>query len=98
MKVYDLTNYEDLYVISKNGCVYSIPQGKMLKPMTGNGGYQEVELYKNKKRKRFKIHRLMGINFIPNPQNFRFVKHVDGNKLNNDVSNLQWVNKKVNQK
>lgn len=55
-------------------------------------GYCFVRLwnFKTNKRKWFLIHRLLAEAFIPNPNNMECVNHIDGNKLNNDLSNLEW--------
>ena len=94
MDFYEIKNYEEFYNISKEGFVYSTNTGSCLKPMKSRKGYLQLELYKNTKRKNVKIHRLVAQTFIPNPQNYRYVKHIDGNKSNNHVSNLKWVNHK----
>lgn len=57
-----------------------------------------VNLYKNGKNKIKKIHRIVAENFIPNPENKPEVNHIDGNKQNNKVDNLEWVTKSENVK
>ena len=67
--------------------------GKRGKPMTGyvdRCGYKEVLLSENGKTTNYRAHRLIAETFIPNPNNLRDVNHKDGNKLNNDISNLEW--------
>ena len=55
-------------------------------------GYVCVALTDNKgKTKQHRVHRLVAIHFLPNIENENIVTHIDGNKLNNDVSNLKWV-------
>lgn len=44
----------------------------------------------NNKEKNYKLHRLIAIHYIPNPENKPFINHIDGNKLNNNISNLEW--------
>ena len=53
-------------------------------------GYLKVDLCKNGKQKTFTVHRLVATVFISNPKNFPTVNHKDENKLNNNVSNLEW--------
>lgn len=61
-------------------------------------GYYEISLKQNGKEKRFKLHRLVAIAFIPNPNNLPQVNHKDGNKDNNTVNNLEWCTDKENKK
>lgn len=63
-----------------------------LKPEETSKGYLRVDLYdKEGKRKHFKIHRLVAQAFIPNPENKPQINHIDGNKQNNSITNLEWV-------
>lgn len=55
-----------------------------------NNGYLSVELFKNKKSKRLLIHRLVAEAFIANPNDLPQVNHIDENKVNNCVDNLEW--------
>lgn len=59
-------------------------------------GYPIVNLYKNGKESKRAIHRLVAQEFIPNPDNKPEVNHIDGDKHNNHVSNLEWATKKEN--
>lgn len=65
---------------------------KEIKPEETSKGYLRVDLYdKNGNRKHFKIHRLVAKAFIPNPENKPQINHIDGNKQNNSITNLEWV-------
>ena len=59
-------------------------------------GYLRVYLSKNGKRKHHKVHRLVARAFIPNPDNKPQVNHIDGNKHNNSITNLEWVTDEEN--
>lgn len=59
-------------------------------------GYLQVNLWKDGKQKCIRIHRLVAQAFIPNPYNLREVNHIDGNKLNNSVDNLEWCTREEN--
>lgn len=91
----DVLGYEGLYSVSTDGQVYTHKYKKILKPRSKRG-YLNVSLSKNKKRKEFKIHRLVATAFIPNTNNKEQVNHIDGNKNNNEVTNLEWVTQSEN--
>lgn len=83
-KIKEYENYE----ISNLGNVRSLKKQRILKPMLGE--YKKVALYKNGKRKFFRVHRLVAEAFLDNPNNYKIVNHIDGNKYNNFFSNLEW--------
>lgn len=84
----------DKYQISDSGIVKSYD--KRLKFGNNGRGYLFVNLSLNSKTKQFYIHRLVATHFIPNPQNKKEVNHIDGNKSNNCIENLEWVSRKEN--
>lgn len=59
-------------------------------------GYLTIDLYSNGKRSTKRVHRLVAEEFVPNPDNKPEVNHIDGNKHNNNASNLEWVSKQEN--
>lgn len=93
----DIPGYENKYQISNLGRVKSFENNKgkyrelIRKPRINKQGYYYLGLWKHSKAKTFKIHRLVAQIFIPNPENKICVNHKDGNKLNNNVNNLEWV-------
>ena len=91
----DVKDYEGEYAITRDGRVWSYKSNKFLKPELVRG-YYYVSLYKEGKGKNFRIHRLVAEAFIPNPDNKPQVNHLDENKLNNSVSNLEWATAKEN--
>ena len=91
-KLEDFSNYE----VSSLGRVRNIKTGRILKLFVRNDGYHHVGLYLNGKQKYQLIHRLVAITFIPNPENKREVNHIDGDKTNNRVSNLEWSTRSEN--
>lgn len=86
-----IPGFGDKYLVSSAGMVKNGKTGQVLKPILKNDGYLAVHLsHKNKAQMVF-IHRLVAEAFIPNPQNLPVVNHIDGNKANPSVENLEWV-------
>lgn len=94
----DIKGYENLYQISNFGNVKSIRRNMVMKQSKNVWGYPTVSLYKDKNEKRYAIHRLVGLNFIENPLNKPEINHIDGNKENNRVENLEWCTRSENMK
>jgi hypothetical protein len=85
-----IENYNN-YEISTYGNVRNIKTNKNLKAYLDIPGYLNITLYKNKKNKSFKIHRLVAFAFIENIKNKLTVNHIDKNKQNNCILNLEWA-------
>ena len=97
----DIQGYEGLYQISNLGRVKSVGNNfnrkeKILKHFLNKNGYTSVILSKNSKIKRFYLHRLIGIHFIPNTENKPNINHINGIKSDNKIENLEWVTQKEN--
>ena len=95
-----IKNWEDLYEVSNLGNIKNIKTNKLLKGDINNYGYHRVCLYHNNKKKRYFRHRLVAEHFIHNDdiENKKFVNHIDGDKSNNTVNNLEWVTQSENEK
>lgn len=78
----------DFIEISNLGSIKS--HGKIIKGEISNKGYKRVHVSDNGQEYKFYNHQLVAKTFIPNPDNKSCVNHIDGNKLNNKVDNLEW--------
>jgi hypothetical protein len=104
--LYQISNYGRVKRLSKkvfnkglvHGKEYFISKEIILKNATISKGYQGVTLTKNKKRYSKKVHRLVAEAFIPNPENKSQINHIDCNKKNNCVDNLEWNTQSENLK
>lgn len=103
-----IVEYGDSYEVSNLGNVRSIDRyvnsrhgqrfvkGIIMSPSDEKGGYKKVRLKDSSKAKNYRIHRLVALAFIMNPNEFPEVNHKDGNKHNNSVSNLEWSTRSEN--
>lgn len=100
-----INNFEDYYEISNFGNIRKIGGKnqfgkfkifKNIKPYMNEKGYLKVGLSKNNRRKIYKLHRLVAEHFLPNPNNYPEINHIDFNKQNNRVDNLEWCTHKEN--
>ena len=110
MKWLPIKNYEGLYEVSESGEVRSIDRvipvsnqsdrtvkGKVIYQTSNvQVGYKQVSLWKNNKNTLYYVHRLVAEAFIPNPDSKPEVNHIDGNRCNNLVENLEWVTSSEN--
>lgn len=83
------------YYIDTEGNVYN-NKNHILATSISNSGYKQVTLWKDNKGKSYYIHRLLATYYINNPNNYEQVNHIDGNKLNNALSNLEWCTRQYN--
>ena len=92
-----IVEFDNKYSITTDGIVYSLKGSKKI--MVGGikrTGYREILITHNGNRLYILVHRLVAICFLPNPNNYRTVNHLDGNKLNNCIENLEWCSDSSN--
>ena len=85
-----------LYEISSDGRVRRVGENKVRKISIGKRGYPVLSLRKDGKTYVRTLHRLLADAFIPNPNNLPEINHIDGNKTNFSLSNLEWCTRKHN--
>lgn len=96
----NIKGYEGKYQISNFGNVKTLSFKrtgieKLLKPRICKG-YYRVALYNDGEASNFFVHRLVALHFIDNPMQYKEVNHIDGDKSNNTISNLEWTSPKQN--
>ena len=89
-----IKNYENIYKINDYGVIQNIKTNKIIKPSINKYGYYQVSLYNNGKNKNELVHRLVAQTFLTNKENKPTVNHIDGDKLNNNISNLEFATQK----
>lgn len=82
------------YLVCETGKVYR--NGTEKKCSITNKGYRAIDMWVNGKRFKYNLHRVIAETYVPNPDNKPCVNHIDGNKLNNHYTNLEWVSWKEN--
>lgn len=105
----DVVGYEGYYVVSNYGRIVRLAiltkafatytrmsNRKQIKPQYDSFGYPKIILSKKGVKKNFRVHRLVAEAFIPNPNNYPMIDHIDGNPRNNHVENLRWCDNKIN--
>lgn len=90
----DVINYEGLYLVSNTGKIKR--NNKILKIYNNGNNYMSVCLSKNGNVKKFYIHRIVAQSFLENKENKKEVNHIDGNRQNNNLKNLEWVTRSQN--
>jgi hypothetical protein len=96
MEEWRIINDYPNYSISSLGSVRNNATEKILKTFINKRGYYRIALYKDNKRQQYSIHRLIGIHFLPNWNNYPEIDHVDRDKTNNKVFNLRWIDRSGN--
>ena len=98
----ELENFQDIdnfpnYMINEEGMIYSKKRNKIMKPQI-QSGYYRVLLRNNNKTYNKSIHRLLGLQYLPNSNNYPCIDHKNRDKLDNSLSNLRWVTYSHNSK
>jgi len=84
------------YAVSNKSRVVNLKEMTLVKPKIDREGYWKVTLFTDGKRLERRLHRIVAEAFIPNPLNLPFVNHIDGDKTNAEITNLEWVTPKGN--
>lgn len=97
----EIEGFEGLYGVDECGNVHSLVQDRsrrkrIIKEYDNQVGYKKVNLYKDGKCYKKYVHRLVAEAFIPNPENKEIVNHIDCNRANNCVTNLEWLSQSEN--
>lgn len=88
----EIAGFEGLYAVSNLGRVMNLKNGRILDGGYDTAGYNYVIL----KGKTYRVHRLLALTFLPNPDKLPYINHIDENKKNNDISNLEWCSASYN--
>ena len=89
----DIKGFEGVYQVSDHGRIKRVDSQKIRTLNFTHDGYVRIRLIHNGKDETRRVHRLVAEAFIPNPDNKETVNHIDGNKRNNNVSNLEWADR-----
>jgi hypothetical protein len=97
----DVKGYEGLYMVSDTGLIKSLSLRKnkpeyIKKPSKNKCGYMHTSLIKNGVQKDVRVHRLVAEAFVPNPNRYKEVNHIDEDKTNNCAANLEWCSRLYN--
>lgn len=92
----DIKGFESLYSADERGFVWSHRQNKRMKVFINNSGYECLVLNTGNNPKKFLVHRIIAQTFIPNTKNLKQVNHINCNKRDNRVENLEWCTQQRN--
>lgn len=86
----DIPGFEGAYQATTDGEVYSLKTNRYLSKIKHDMGYVFISINHAGIKKLYYLHRLVALTFLPNPENKRCVNHIDANKQNNSIGNLEW--------
>lgn len=106
----DVPGYEGIYQASPNGEIRTVEgkvthstlhgkrvwKSRVLKRKVAKDNTCRVTLYKNKVAKDWLVHRIIALTFLDNPNNYMYINHIDGDRLNNTLQNLEWCDHHYN--
>lgn len=99
MRLLQIKEFIGVYSVCDEGYIVSHRnKDKEMSPRDNGKGYKMIELKNSGIRKRWYIHRLIATYFVPNPNNYKEVNHIDGDKSNNRADNLEWSTRQENNK
>lgn len=91
-----IQGFENSYLVSNLGNIWSLRRNKVLRVRKSTQGYGQVNLSKRGRMTTHRVHRLVATHFLPNPLNLPEVNHLNENKLDNRVENLEWCDRSHN--
>lgn len=86
-----IARFEEKYEVTSSGLVWNKQKEHWQKQTLNPNGYMKVLLSLGGEKKQLLVHRLVALHFLPNPYEYPLVNHKDGDKTNNDLSNLEWI-------
>lgn len=95
MNIVNVVNYEGLYCVTDEGDIFSLKRGVKLKPHLEKSGYMSVVLSKNGEKHTYRVHTIV-FNSFNKRNNELVIDHIDGNKINNKLSNLRQIHTREN--
>lgn len=96
MKTIPMAHFESKYTIYENGTIMSHTRNMLIKPTQNPNGYMKYTFCLNGNKQQQLIHQVIALHFLPNPYGHKQVNHIDGDKTNNALNNLEWVSRKDN--
>lgn len=92
-KPVNIKHYNELYEVSTYGRIRKIDTHKILNTSSNHDGYQIINLRACQNNQSMFVHRLVALTYVQNPDNLKNNNHIDGNRINNNASNLVWCKK-----